>query len=110
MATSDHDEKKALQSRRRPRVSVDYPASFTAEETSGHATVTNLTLAGGEIESNIQLPIGARLSLHVLPPSARPSIVIALAIVRWKEGNRYGLEFVRFEGDAKEQLKDMLNQ
>ncbi|MBL8075700.1 MAG: PilZ domain-containing protein [Nitrospira sp.] len=110
MATSENDEKNVLQSRGRPRVPVDYPVSFTGDDGSGHGTVTNLTLAGGEIKSNIQPPIGARLSLHVQPPSARPSIVIALAIVRWKEGDRCGLEFVRFEGDAKEQLKDMLNQ
>ena len=108
--TSGNDDTKALQSRGRPRVPVDYPTSFSGDELSGHGTVTNLTLAGGEIKSTIQLPLGARLSLHVQPPSARPSIVIALAIVRWKDGDRYGLEFVRFEGDAKEQLKDMLNQ
>lgn len=110
MATSGNDEKKVLQSRSRPRVPVDYPASFTGDDVSGHGTVRNLTLAGGEIESAVQLPLGAGLRLHVQPPSARPSIVIALGIVRWKEGERYGLEFVRFEGDAKEQLKDMLNQ
>ena len=110
MGTSEHDEKKDVQPRGRPRVAVDYPVSFTGDEVSGRGTVTNLTLAGGEIKSHIQLPLSARLCLHVQPPSARPSIIIALAIVRWKEGDRYGLEFVRFEGDAKEQLKDMLNQ
>ncbi|CUS35637.1 hypothetical protein COMA1_20379 [Candidatus Nitrospira nitrosa] len=98
MATSENDGKKAVQPRARPRVPVDYPASFTGDEASGQGTVTNLTLAGGEITSDRQ------------PPGARPSIIIALAIVRWKDGERFGLEFVRFEGDAKEQLKDMLNQ
>ncbi|MFO0699441.1 MAG: PilZ domain-containing protein [Nitrospira sp.] len=110
MATSKNDDPKALHSRGRPRVPVDYPASFTGDDVSGQGIVTNLTLAGGEMKSNLPLSIGARLSLQVQPPSARPLIVIALAIVRWKEENRYGLEFVRFEGDAKEQLKDMLNQ
>jgi hypothetical protein len=110
MAISENDEKNVAQSRARPRVPVDYPASFTADDASGHGTVTNLTLVGGEIKCDIQLLPGARLSLHVQPPSARPSIVIALAIVRWAEGDRCGLEFVRFEGDAKDQLKDMLNQ
>ncbi len=110
MATSENDEKNVAQSRSRPRVPVDYPASFTGDDVSGHGTVTNLTLAGGEVKSDMQLPLGTRVSLHVRPPGARPSIVIALAIVRWKEGERFGLEFVRFEGDAKEQLKDMLNQ
>ncbi|MGC4099322.1 MAG: hypothetical protein QM706_19635 [Nitrospira sp.] len=37
-------------------------------------------------------------------------MVIVFAIVRWKNGDRFGLEFVRFDGRTKEQLEDMLNQ
>ena len=72
--------------------------------------MTNLTIAGCEIESHVQLPIGAGVSLHVQASEARPPIIIALALVRWKNGARFGLEFVRFEGGTKEQLEDMLNQ
>lgn len=89
---------------------VDYPVQFTGDEGSGYGTVMNLTLAGGEVDSQIQLPIGARVRLHVQPPGARSPIIITLAIVRWKQGDRFGIEFVRFEGTAKDQLKDMLNQ
>jgi hypothetical protein len=96
--------------RGRFRVPVDYPAQFTGDEGSGDGTVTNLTIAGCEIEGHARLPIGANLHLRVQAPDARPPIVIALAIVRWKNGDRFGLEFVRFEGTAKAQLKDMLNQ
>jgi hypothetical protein len=70
----------------------------------------NLTISGGEIESHVQFPIGARLCLHVQPSGARPLIVIALAVVRWKQGDRFGLEFVRFDGNSKQQLQEMLNQ
>ena len=110
MPPSQDDDKKNTGPRGRLRVPVDYPAAFTGDEGSGEGVVMNLTLAGGEIESQAPLQIGARLCLHVYPPSARPPIVIALAVVRWQQGNRFGLEFVRFEGQAKEQLKDMLNQ
>ena len=110
MTPPEKDDRKALQPRSRRRVQVDYPASFSGDEGSGHGTVTNLTIAGCEIESLVQLPIGAGLSLHVQTPEARPPIVISLAIVRWKNGDRFGLEFVRFEGGIKGQLEDMLNQ
>ena len=106
----EKDDKKALQPRGRGRVPVDYPVSFTGDAGSGHGTVTNLTIAGCEIESHDQLPIGTGLSLRVQAPEARPPMIIALAIVRWKHGDRFGLEFVRFEGRTKEQLEDMLNQ
>ena len=110
MTPPEKDDKQVLQPRGRRRVPVDYPALFTGDAGSGHGTVTNLTIAGCEIESHDQLPIGAGLSLRVQAPEARPPILIALAIIRWKNGDRFGLEFVRFEGKAKEQLKDMLNQ
>lgn len=110
MMPPEQDDEKELQSRGRPRVPVDYPVRFTGDEGSGRGVVRNLTLAGGEVESRIQLPIEARVRLQVQPPGARPLIIIALAIVRWKQGDRFGIEFVRFEGRAKDHLKDMLNQ
>lgn len=99
-----------MEPRSRPRVAVDYPVLFIGDEGSGHGMVMNLTITGGEIESHVHFPIGAHLSLKVEPSGARPPIVIGLAVVRWKQGDRFGLEFVRFEGDAKQQLEDMLNQ
>ncbi len=99
-----------MEPRTRPRVEVDYPVLFTGDHSSGHGVLKNLTIAGGEIESHVHFPLGASLCLRVQPSGARPSIVIALAVVRWKQGDRFGLEFVRFEGDAKRQLEDMLNQ
>ncbi|MDH4082079.1 MAG: PilZ domain-containing protein [Nitrospira sp.] len=107
---SSEDNPNKPQPRGRLRVPVDYPVSVTGDEGSGYGTVMNLTVTGGEIESHVQFAVGARVSVHVQPPGARPSITIALAIVRWQQRNRFGLEFVRFEGNAKEQLEDMLNQ
>ncbi|MCS6897979.1 MAG: PilZ domain-containing protein, partial [Nitrospira sp.] len=65
---------------------------------------------GSEMESSAQLAVGTPLCLHVRTSGARPPIVISVAIVRWKQENRYGVEFIRFEGNAKRQLEDMLNQ
>ncbi len=99
-----------MEPRARSRVTVDYPVSFTGDEGSGHGMLMNLTITGGEIESHVAFPIGARLCLQVQTSGARPPIVIALAVVRWKQDSRFGLEFVRFEGNAKQQLAEMLNQ
>lgn len=108
--TSSEDNPHEPQPRGRPRVPVDYPAVITGEKGGAQGTVINLTIAGWEIESHSQFRIGASVSVQIVPPSARPSITIALAIVRWQHNDRCGLEFVRFEGNAKEQLEDMLNQ
>lgn len=99
-----------MQPRSRPRVAVDYPVLFSGDDTSGKGELKNLTISGGEIMSEVPFTIGAHLRLQVQSSGARPPIVITLAIVRWKREDRYGIEFVRFQGDAKQQLEDMLNQ
>lgn len=99
-----------MQPRSRSRVPVDYPVLFSGDHISGEGMLKNLTISGSEIVSEVPCSIGARLHLQVQSSGARPPIVITLAIVRWKRDDRYGVEFIRFQGDAKQQLEDMLNQ
>ncbi len=99
-----------MHSRNRPRIDVDYAVSFSGDQLTGQGTLTNLTIAGAEIRSAIDCPIDAHLCLTIHSSGARPPIVITLAVVRWKDADRFGVEFVRFEGQSKQQLGDMLNQ
>ncbi|OQW32506.1 MAG: hypothetical protein A4E20_13655 [Nitrospira sp. SG-bin2] len=91
-------------------MAVDYPVLFSGDHISGEGAFRNLTISGGEIMSEAPVSIGTHLHLQVQASGARPPIIITLAIVRWKRADRYGVEFVRFQGDAKQQLEDMLNQ
>ena len=104
------DEEPRMQSRARPRIEVDYPVTFTTGQLFGSGTLKNLTIAGAEIQSQADLAINGSLSLHIQATGARPPIVITVAVVRWKQSDRFGLEFVRFDGRSKQQLEDMLNQ
>jgi hypothetical protein len=99
-----------MKPRSKSRVPVNYRVSFTGDNVTGKGVLTDLTIGGGQIESDVQFAIGTHLCLHVELSGARFPIVIALAIVRWKQSERYGVEFVRFEGEAKQHLQDMLNQ
>lgn len=99
-----------MKPRSKSRVPVNYRVSFTGDTVTGKGVLTNLTIGGGQIESDVQFAIGTHLCLHVALSGARSPIIIALAIVRWKQGERYGVEFVRFEGAAKQHLQEMLNQ
>ena len=101
-----------MQSRGRPRIDVDYPVTLLAEEGggTGAGTMTNLTITGGEIQSPMPVSVGMHLSIHIRLSGARSPIDVAVAMVRWKRDDRFGVEFVRFEGKAKAQLEDMLNQ
>ncbi len=99
-----------MQERGRPRIEVNYPVSLSGEGIEGTGTVTNLTITGGEIESDLPALIGAHFRVHIELSGARNPIDIAVATVRWQRDHRFGVEFVRFEGNAKAQLQQMLNQ
>lgn len=99
-----------MQERVRPRIEVNYPVTLKAEGIDGTGTVTNLTITGGEIESDLPAPVGTHFRVHIQLSGARNPIDIAVATVRWQRAHRFGVEFVRFEGNAKSQLEEMLNQ
>lgn len=99
-----------MHERGRPRIEVDYPVTLSGESGEGTGTMTNLTITGGEIESALAVSPGAHFRVHVRLSGARSPIDIAVATVRWQRDNRFGVEFVRFEGNAKAQLQEMLNQ
>ena len=99
-----------MQERGRPRIEVNYPVFLSGEGIEGTGTMTNLTITGGEIESALAVSIGAHVRVRIHLSGARNPINIAVATVRWQRNNRFGVEFVRFEGNAKAQLEQMLNQ
>ena len=99
-----------MHERGRPRIEVDYPVTLSGEGGEGAGTMTNLTITGGEIESDLHPQIGAHFRVHIHLSGARSPIDIAIATVRWQRDHRFGVEFVRFEGNAKSQLQQMLNQ
>lgn len=99
-----------MHSRERRRIGVDYPVTVTGDRGSGDGVLSNLTIAGGEINGPIELTVGATIRIHIRLTGARNPIDIAVATVRWKQDFRFGVEFVRFEGNAKAQLEEMLNQ
>jgi len=99
-----------MHSRERQRIGVDYPVTIHGEQGSGDGMLSNLTITGGEIDGPLDVTVGQTLRIHIHLTGARNPIDIAVATVRWKQDFRFGVEFVRFEGNAKAQLHDMLNQ
>lgn len=99
-----------MHARGRPRIDVNYPVTLSGEGGEGTGSMINLTITGGEIESALAISIGAHVRVYIHLSGARNPIDIAVATVRWQRGQRFGVEFVRFEGTAKAQLEEMLNQ
>lgn len=99
-----------MHERVQPRIEVNYPVTLSGEGGEGTGTMTNFTITGGEIQSALAVSPGVHFRVHIHLSGARNPIDISVATVRWQRDSRFGVEFVRFEGNAKAQLQEMLNQ
>ena len=57
----------------------------------GEGTVWNFSVNGWKLSGDLPLRVGQTCSLIVNVPK-QPSIVVAAAIVRWVQGQEYGVE------------------
>ena len=80
------------------RVLTEFPVIFSGDSFVGEGTVSNVSVPGCEIVSNKVVEAGAYLEMKVLMPDNAPSLCVELAKIRWRQGRRFGVEFIRMPG------------
>ncbi len=63
----------------------------------GEGTISNLSAVGCTIETDEPLREDRSLALRLLLPDRPDSLPIEVALVRWVQGNRAGLEFTQVD-------------
>jgi Na+-transporting NADH:ubiquinone oxidoreductase subunit NqrF len=65
----------------------------------GEGWVFDVSMRGCLVESHIRVSVGDRLQLRLGFPEASPVpfICVSVAIVRWTEGHRFGVEFIKMD-------------
>jgi PilZ domain-containing protein len=86
------------------RVQTEFPVIFAGDSYVGEGTVLNVSVPGCEIYSQKLVPLGAYLEMKVLVPDSGASLCVGLARVRWSDGPRFGVEFIRMPGDDQVRL------
>ena len=87
-----------------PRVHSNFPVVFTNESCVGEGMVVNVSIPGCAIQSRKRVQLGSYLEMRVLVPEATSSLHVGLAKVRWCEGRRFGVEFIRMPGEDQIRL------
>lgn len=87
-----------------PRVHSNLPVVFTSENCVGEGTVFNVSIPGCAIQSRKRIQPGAYLEMRVLVPDTASPLHVGLAKVRWCEGRRFGVEFIRMPGEDQIRL------
>src|SRR5262245_5274055 len=86
------------------RVAVKCRAIFTMGSMVGEGEVLDLTNPGCLIETKASVTKGDSLQLKIFLRGLKSPLVIALAVVRWTDGSRFGVEFIRMTELERTQL------
>jgi hypothetical protein len=69
----------------------------------------NLSVSGCGIESVSRLQVGDNLTVLVHLPDGKPPMEIDVATVRWAQGDRLGLQFLRLRQEERERLSQFID-
>jgi len=99
-----------MENRYSQRVPMDCSVMFAGENFVGEGRVVDLSLPGCLIESPKRLAAGEYLQLRLFLPDRQAPLHVALAAVRWVEGSRLGIEFIRTSEDEQRRLEQFVRR
>ncbi|MEW6542202.1 MAG: PilZ domain-containing protein [Nitrospirota bacterium] len=94
--------------RKHPRMQVHFAISFAGMQTEGKGTVTDLSLGGCGVECDRSMPKGTRLSLSISAPDEPTPIQVAIGVVQWSLGRRFGLQFLSLSDAARARIQRLV--
>ena len=99
-----------MQARYGRRVSVECSVMFGGENTVGEGRILDLSLPGCLLESTQQMSSGEYLQLRLFLSDNLTPLHIPLAAVRWVNGFKAGIEFIRTSQDEQCRLKQFVHR
>ena len=93
-----------MQTRYSQRVAVECSVMFAGESALGEGRVLDLSLPGCLFESAVKMSPGEYVQLRLFLPDGQRPLQVPLAVVRWVQGFRVGLEFIRTSESEQRRL------
>lgn len=92
------------------RVSIESSITFTIGSLAGEGRVLDITVPGCLVESAVSVKVGDRMRLRVFLPDHQSPLFVSLAVVRWAQGLRFGVEFIGMEEKERLRLNQFVTQ
>jgi c-di-GMP-binding flagellar brake protein YcgR len=92
------------------RVRAQFSLTFKSKDTEGRGRLADLSIRGCAFESDTPLVKGEVLQVTLKMPDGRPSLDIEAAVVRYAQGIRFGLEFLRMPEKAEKALRQFIEE
>ena len=99
-----------MQARYSQRVKVDCSVKFAGENGVREGRIIDLSLPGCLLESPEKISPGEYAQLRLFLPDLQTPLQVSLAAVRWVQGVRVGLEFIRTSLDEQRRLERFVRE
>jgi len=90
------------------RIGVEYSAAFSGSSYRANGIVLNLSMVGCRCRTGVIVQIGNALRLLIHVPRYEHPLYVALAEVRWSEGQEFGVEFIHMELEDRHRLAEVI--
>lgn len=106
---SERQNEARVKDRRGRRVALSCRLFFFGDnEFEGEAALLDVSTSGCRLSSCVVLQAGMVLKLSLFLPDYRWPLRVDQAIVRWVDGQEYGLEFIHLRLAQRERLRALL--
>lgn len=90
------------------RVSVDCSVILAGENVVAEGRMLDLSLPGCLLESSKRMYPGEYIQLRLFLPDRQPPLHVALAAIRWVDGFKLGIEFIRTSRIEQDRLDEFV--
>lgn len=97
-----------MEQRNHQRIGVEYSAAFSGSTYRTNGTVLNLSMVGCRCRTGVIVRTGESLRLLIHVPRYAHPLYVALAEVRWSEGQEFGVEFIHMELEDRHRLAELI--
>ena len=99
-----------MQARYSQRVSMKCSVMFAGESGVGEGCMVNLSLPGCLLKTSDKISSKEYVQLRLFLPDHQAPLQVSLAAVRWVDGSRVGLEFIRTAQDEQCRLERLVRE
>ena len=90
------------------RFPLHYPVIFGGAPFVGEGILTNLSLMGCSVLCDREVLCGSNVRVSVLLPNQTAALSIDLGMIKWVQGDKFGVEFLRLPLEARKRLNSAL--
>ena len=90
------------------RFPLHYPVIFGGAPFVGEGTLSNLSLMGCSVLCDREVLCGSEVRVSMLLPNQSGVLSIDLGMVKWVQGEQFGVEFLRLPLVARQRLNSAL--